>query len=188
MNQYTKNIRTVFDMASIENKKRGKEWYIAARIAAFQISQQTGVPLITVCGVIAALSPRNKWARNLLDAEQICRSNEFHKCATFKANVHKAIRIMGTSDKTAITAILSGKKITAFFDNIYDPSSSRVTVDVHMQLVALGSYLKEKDRPSLTDKMYREIEEAVKEVAIKNGLQPFELQAITWLTWKERTK
>jgi len=144
---------------------------------------------MNVCAVIAALSPRNKWERNIVDAKTLCtlKDNfESGKYSTFGANVKKAYAALWAIDRDSVLVVLNGKKVCSFFDNIFDPSSTRVTIDVHMQLVALGKYIAEDDRPSLTDKVYREIEEAVKTVALKNGLLPYELQAIAWVTWKDQ--
>lgn len=190
-NEYVLNIRRVLDMATMDHRKRGKSWYLTARVAAWQISQESGVPLMNVCAVMAALSPRNKWARNVLDTQTMCRLKdqfEMGKYGTFNTNRDKAYALLWAKDKASCLTLLKGQKVTAFFENIYDPSSHRVTVDVHMQMVAIGRYLPENERPALTDKMYREIESAIKKVAIDNGMMPYELQATAWLTWKEGTK
>ena len=184
---YGVNIQKVLDSASAEHVTHGKSWYRLARLEALKISEETNVSFLVACGVIAALSPRNKWARNLQDARNMCGPWALHmKYATFTRNVNKAheIKQMGKT-RAQISEILGGDKTRAFFDNIYDANSSMVTIDLHMQMVALGGYLAEKHRPHITKKHYKEIAGAVIALANKYGLRPHELQAITWLAWRD---
>lgn len=188
-NVYMVNISKVLHQATADDRAKGKDWYGEARDEAQDIADATGLSLMRVCGIIAALSPRNKWLRNLADARAVCEQRGVgYSCATFQANVDKAHNILNMPHSDSlrwdIEQELHGKKVVAFFNNIFDPTSQRVTVDVHMQLAALGRYLPENERPGLTDKIYREIESAIKTIAMNNGMMPHEVQATAWLTWK----
>jgi len=185
-NQFVKNFDKVLAAATEEQKTRGTAWYRQARADASRISQETGVSFMSVCGVIAALSPRNKWERNLIDAKAICERKYEHKCSTFNANKAKAMAILDEcASYERILEILSGTKVTAFFDNIFSAESQRVTVDVHMKLAAFGKYIPEAERPRMTDKLYQEIENAIRRVAVQYGIAPVEAQGAIWITWKE---
>lgn len=47
----------------------GLDWYQNAHNQAVAIAARHNANIDTVCGVISALSPRNNWERNLIDAE-----------------------------------------------------------------------------------------------------------------------
>lgn len=185
METVRQNLEKLFSQACGPTLYEGANWYRRARIRAYDISRYTGMPLLNVCGVIAALSPRNKWERNLIDAHALC-SGFTHKYGTFGANVRKAKAILNAHNTAEICKILGGRKTKSFFLNLYDADSSHVTVDVHMHLAALGEYIKEENRPSLTNRRYTEIEEAIKTIAKNyNGWKPHEVQAVIWLAWRE---
>ena len=58
--------------ATAEDLEAGADWYPAAKRAARRISYRTGVPHRRVVRVIAAVSPRTRWARNLEVAALVC--------------------------------------------------------------------------------------------------------------------
>ena len=57
------NILAVYDMATPEEIREGVVWYATALAECKRISIDNGVPLNTVVGVTAALSPNNKWTK-----------------------------------------------------------------------------------------------------------------------------
>lgn len=65
------NIRAVLDAASEDTIEDYKDWYKDAHESARQIAERHGVPLETVVGVIAAISPNMPWAANLRAADAI---------------------------------------------------------------------------------------------------------------------
>ena len=50
-----------------EDHANGLEWYDRAKRMAKKIAQDTGLDIKTVIGVMAALSPNNRWERNCRD-------------------------------------------------------------------------------------------------------------------------
>lgn len=185
MNNIYTNLFTVLNIANDEHFDAGINWYNDAREFCKMLSIESNLPYVTCCGVLAALSPRNKWERNKKDAYALCMNDLSHKYGTFHANVRKAKLIMTLTNKQDIINALNGKKIIAFFDNIFDENSERVTVDVHMLLAAMGSKLMEDERPNLTQSLYNEIEDALLIIASKTNLRPYEAQAVIWLAWRE---
>jgi hypothetical protein len=65
------NIRAVLDVAGEDVINDYKDWYKDANAAARQIAERHGVPLETVVGVIAAISPNMPWLSNLRAADSI---------------------------------------------------------------------------------------------------------------------
>ena len=142
----------------------------------------------TAAGVIAALSPRNKWDRNIIDAENLiaafvaggAEAAADVKVCTFGANKAKAIRILDEArDDDAVFTILSGPKLKEFYACIRGLDD--VCIDGHAYSIWFGDRVKLADVPSIGKKLRSEIKKDYLAVAQKNNLKGFEVQAITWV-------
>ena len=71
MTNYVKNILTVFQKASQEETSHGLEWYSNAHYTCNRMAIKYDLPLRIVVGVCAALSPTNRWERNLIDTDNM---------------------------------------------------------------------------------------------------------------------
>ena len=71
MTTEVRNILKVYRQATEAEHKHGTTWYAKAQAQAQAIADKHVVPLRVVVGVIAALSPNNKWERNVNDADQM---------------------------------------------------------------------------------------------------------------------
>jgi hypothetical protein len=83
-------------------RSNGKNWYRQAHRAALDLSGPFACGVITSAGVIAALSPNNKWERNLRDAQTLFdrfkvlgadAASQVRVC-TFDTNKAKALAIL----------------------------------------------------------------------------------------------
>lgn len=191
MTQYVRNILKVYRMATQDDVAHGVEWYARAKREAVSISQKLGLPVSTVVGVMAALSPNNRWERNKIDAYNTCSAYvrgmdiDTFKVSTYNKMKEKAWSILsdGLADDDDILSRLNGQKIRSFYSNIM--GLDEVTVDGHALNIARGF------RVGLTDdatnigvKLYRELQTAYVRAAKRAGVQPHEMQAITWTVWK----
>jgi hypothetical protein len=149
-------------------------WYAAARQQCRTLAKESGRPLIQVCGVVAAVSPRCPWVDNLRRARELL---VFGRAASTKVLVDKARRILQTTDREEIQAILHGPKISRFFLNIYSRQHSEVTIDRHAWS-ALGWQVK------MTKGNLAQARQEYQQLAKELGIKPYQLQAITWLTWR----
>jgi hypothetical protein len=137
---------------------------------------------------MCALSPRNRWDRNLrdtitvLDAAANDRGTEGLKCGTFRKNVDKAYRIAKTGDQSN----LKGRKVESFLSNILDQDSSKVTVDVWAWRIAQGDI--KRNPESISEKEYGEADTAYQTVAAETGESPYVVQAVTWVTARRYSK
>ena len=188
-NQNQRHIQAVFDLASVSDVVEGQDWYDTARDAATKLSERYGVDVTTACGVIAALSPRNKWDRNLIDAENLINvyvssgveACESIKVCTFGSNKNKALRILDAIPTLdMVENILSGPKLKEFFRCIIGQED--VCIDGHAFSIWSGKRITLKNVPSIGVKLRRQIKADYIEVAKKNDIPPYELQAITWVT------
>jgi hypothetical protein len=192
--KFTKNIKNVLNQAKPIDFIQGENWYKNARLFSFKTSRKYNVSFRKVCAMLAALSPRNKWARNKTDCIDLIsyltgNTNNFPKCATYGKMVDKAVRIFHSSDDSCenMLKLLNGPKIKAFFLNIYDSNSQNVTVDSWIQLISLGKYISVDERPSLKISDYKLIESIIKDIAAKRKINPPIIQAVLWVSFKRLT-
>lgn len=193
--KYNKNIKFILKQAKPKDFIEGQDWYKNARLFAFKTSRKYNISFRKTCAILAALSPRNKWGRNKLDAMMLIayltgNTNVMPKCSTYGNMVQKAIKIFESPDDSLNTMLklLNGPKISAFFLNIYDSNSQCVTVDSWIQLISLGKYISVEDRPSLKITDYRLIESIIRKLAKKKNIRPPVLQAVLWVSFKRLTE
>lgn len=186
------NILAVHQLATAADRAEGRAWYARAQAIAAELAETYGVPLATAAGVIAALSPRNKWARNVADAEALIRTHAVDpdsaaavKVCTFSANKGKALAILAAApaDAADVAAILSGPKLQEFFACIMG-DAAEVCIDGHAYSIWLGDRVTLANVPAIGVKLRREIKAAYREAAEALGLPAYEVQAVTWCTWR----
>jgi len=106
------------------------------------------------------------------------------KVSTYNKMKEKAWFLLSdrpTYDETKI--ILSGQKITCFFENIMGEDTC--TIDGH----ARNIYYNERvgltdDKTNIGKKEYALLQDAYKKAAKKVGIKAYEMQAITWMAWR----
>ena len=186
------NIKAVYLLATTQEKIDGAKWYSSANEIAMNLAVEYGLTLQTTAGVIAALSPRNKWSRNVIDAENLietfARDPESAvniKVCTFNKNKEKALNIL-KADQDFYTEnvrdILKGPKLIEFFNCILGVED--VCIDGHAYCIFNGSRTSLKDVPSIGVKLRKEIKSDFKKAAAKFKITPAEMQAITWVAWR----
>jgi hypothetical protein len=191
MTQYVRNILKTYRIATVEDVANGVEWYDRAKRMAAWIAKETGIQEATVIGVMAALSPNNRWERNCKDALSMCQawingdSLDDFKVSCYNAMKQKAWSILqdDLQDDASILTRLNGQKIRSFYSNIR--GLDEVTIDGHALNIARGK--REgltSDKTNMGKKQYRELQAAYVTAAKRIKVKPSELQAITWTTWK----
>jgi hypothetical protein len=173
-----KQILGYYNLATKREVTDGRRWYPRAYSTCKQLSELYDVPIETVVGIMAALSPRNKWERNVADTEAVLVHGEHATVATFNHNKEKAVRILNGEQPLDV---LSGNKVRSFYNCIC--LEDDVCVDSHAYAVATGHGERIKRR-AISDKSYSEISNAYIDAAKSIGLSGSQLQAITWLAYK----
>ena len=198
--QLSHNAREIvakFTLATSQEVQLGCDWYPSALSIAARIGEKYDVSAQTVAGVIAALSPNNRWERNIIDAENIIkcwaaggtRTDMLNvKVCTYGKMKAKAIDIL-TLD-APITTILKGKKIGEFFNCITNPLLNDVCIDGHAYSVWFGQRLTMKEVPPIGKKLRLQIKTDYRDAAafineeLGTCYTPATIQAITWVTHK----
>jgi len=187
---YVDNILAVYDEASGLEYFDGTGWYVEARGEAMFIADRCELPLRVVVGVIAALSPTNKWGRNLRDARAMCETFvaggyvEDVTVCTYGKMRDKAWSILEDmpEDDQAVANILKGPKITDFFWCIM--GHDVCVIDGHAWCIANADRRTMQEVPNIGKKHRQELQDAYRVAAHAHGLKAYEMQAITWLAWK----
>ena len=187
------HIQAMLDLASASDIAEGKQWYATANAFAMELSNRYDISHYVCAGVIAALSPRNKWDRNCLDAENLisvyvnagATACDDVKVCTFGKNKAKAIAILDHAfdaivSVDVVTTILSGPKLREFFSCIIGLDD--VCIDGHAYSIWFGDRVTLANVPSIGVKLRRAIKSDYLDVAETNDLKGYELQAITWVT------
>ena len=187
------NILAVFFAATTAERLKGARWYADALAFCSDVAQSAGLSVSTVAGVTAALSPNNRWPRNMADAERLCRAFSAGtltdarqvKVSTFHGNKNKALAILGGLHPLEA---LGGLKVRAFYNCILGDAG--VCVDGHAYAIWLGSYVPTTKTPKISPKLYETIAAAYGQAAQTiNGVMgtsysPAQIQAITWSVWQ----
>jgi hypothetical protein len=198
---HTTPILGTYFLSTESDRTIGRQWYQQAHTAALDMSGQFPVSVITTAGVIAALSPNNRWDRNLLDAEHLIdvfsdlgpEMASRVKVCTYSSNMQKALTILKLQSPTVedVATILNGRKVTSFYRCILGDENS-VCVDGHAYAIWQGSNLSTRETPKISPKLYAQIKEDYREAArlaslietdnrYHDHITPAQLQAITWV-------
>lgn len=187
------SILAVFFHANSGELLKGSQWYADALKFCAAVAQSTGLSVAAVAGVTAALSPNNRWERNMLDAERLCRTFAAGtlsdaaalKVSTFYGNKQKALQILSGSQPLDV---LGGLKVRAFYACILGDAG--VCVDGHAYAIWLGDYVPTTKTPKISPKLYASISAAYGQAAKTiNGIMgtaysAAQIQAITWTVWQ----
>ena len=178
----TDNILATYALATPDEVTGGLWWYADANALASRLDSIT----TQAAGVIAALSPRLLWAKNVAYA-QIAYNLKGYEVTPELLSYIPTLNNSRTKAMAMVNgvkpeyALGKGKKTNAFYHNIAFPfTSQRVTVDKHAFDIANA------DRTGygtvITDKAYDVVEAAYVEAAKIEGILPHQMQAITWVT------
>lgn len=175
-NRMVKNILDTYHAATPEQIKEGTEWYPVAHDIARHIANGD---VAKGAGVIAVLSARNSWERNVLIATESFATGT--PTGHTRANLEKARRIMsGESPESVLPMTL---KTGQFYACILDPADpDAVVIDRHAHDVAAGRRYGDKENRGLSSRgRYNVVADAYREAAKTVGVSPSTLQAIVWV-------
>lgn len=191
--KFVKNILAVYKLAQLEDHIAGNNWYYQAQAISRALAETTGLDPMVIAGVIAAISPQNKWDRNVFMAEQVLRVwretgvSALKQKGYFKLGLTKVDQILALADPTheQVCTILNGQKITAFFRCISGDLQG-VCVDGHAFNIATHGLVRKgiSSVKSFGVARYRALELAYQTAATKMKITPAQLQAITWITYR----
>ena len=192
-----RHILGMLGLASAADIAQGCSWYQRAYDLSVSFCHTYGLTLGQAVGVIAALSPNNKWVRNVADAEAMIKlwhagtDPRITKVCTYNTNKDKAARILEleSPDDETIQEILSGQKVVAFYRCIAGYRDA-VCVDGHAFAIFMGERIPTTQTPSIGKALYAAITRSYilaserSFEACGRHLTPAQVQAVTWVTYR----
>jgi hypothetical protein len=202
LSENAKHIVAKFTLATSLEVAQGVAWYSVAYDTAMNMGEKYGLSAQTCAGVIAALSPNNRWERNIIDAENIIKAWRHGddddvlavKCCTYHKMKEKALKILNSAKP--IDEILNGPKIVEFYHCITDRFESAashtndVCIDGHAYSVWFGLRLTMKQVPNIGVKLRAKIKQDYRDATsfineeLGEKYKASDIQAITWVTHK----
>ena len=183
LGKISKNLDHFFNLATDQNIKDGINWYKTANKEANKIAKKYNLDVYKVAQVISALSPRNKWKQNILDANKVCEAYilGLHptdiKVCTFHSNKFKAFNILASNTQITNNSL----KTFNFVNNIAYLNNDFLTVDIWHLRACFNNMIK-INNATIGKIAYEQIKQLTLKKAAKLGLKGFEFQAILWLS------
>lgn len=177
--RYVVNIIRVFQSATTDQEKRGREWYHTAnQIAEFMAEGDVR----RGAGVIAALSPQKAWPLNMTMARRAFEAG--HATGHVQDAMIKVAKIMAGADPAEVLPMTL--KTGNFFRTIVDPEDpDAVVIDRHAHDVAVGQRYGIINRGLHNKNRYATLAHAYREAARVLEELPSTVQAITWIVQSE---
>ena len=187
---YYSNIIKVYKQATETEIQKGLIWYEEACEAAQIIADKHCLPLRVCIGVIAALSPTNNWDMNVRNADKMCRIFveggyvEETKPSTYPKMRDKAWYLLQSMphDMDGVLFILKGPKISNFAAGI--SGEDVCVIDGHAWCITNNDRRTMQEVPNIGKKLRLELQAAYRKAGKKYGIKAYQMQAITWLTWR----
>lgn len=178
------NILSVYGRATDSQHTRGLAWYWNASTIANDLATVYNVTYEQACGVLAALSPSTDWDRNVALAHDMLNSGD---CGHAYGDAIRKARLI--RDGADPATVLGGRKVRSFYQAVYwAGETGHVVVDRHAHAVALGVSkplgdwaAKALDAPA----RYQIVAAAYRHAARRAGIAPADMQAVTWVTFRE---
>lgn len=180
--KWAENIKACYQESTEKDKADGTKWYDNVRARCEKWAVEFGRSVETVAGVYAVLSPGTTWALNERDAYNVLKYGAEWRTATYKSNHLKALRIMKGGNLESTTT-KEAKKVRAFYASILGDVGA-VCIDRHAGAIAEGRELSDAEKKTLRRKKYDDVAGAYRKVAAEVGINPRDLQAITWTHYR----
>jgi hypothetical protein len=161
-----------------ETRVDGWHWYRDAEAIVALLADRYHQPRPQVAGILAVLSPRQRWRKNVESAIHVLEGEPW-RVAGYAANREKAERI---ADGEPALFVLSGDKVSSFWANLIG-SRYAVTIDTWAQRAAIGRMAEQPKGPR-----YARLAQAYAAAAHMVGWTPREFQAAIWLATRPRSE
>jgi hypothetical protein len=183
LSKVSKNLNRYFNLADDQDFEKGLVWYKNANDFCKEKSIEYELSSLKIASILSALSPNNRWSRNLIDTDTVLRAiknnvaPENVKVSTFHVNKFKAFTI----GKDLVEITRESRKTYSFVRNVGLLDPERVTIDVWHLRACFN-----KDMGQIGKIAYDQIERLTINKAKKLGLKGFEFQAIIWLSAQKK--
>lgn len=178
--RYVRNIISVFESATPEQRAEGYAWYRVANGIASVIGDGD---VRRGAGLLAALSPQTSWWLNVELASDAA-DNGFAS-GHFRDACSKARRILAGADPESVLPMR--RKTGQFYLCIVDPQHpTAVCVDRHAHDLMTGRALGDSKRGLDAHGRYEAVASCYRTAGYRLGVTPATVQAVTWVAWRTR--
>ena len=188
------NILRYYDIATADDIQDGLVWYDEAHDFASKLANRYSVKVQQSSGVISTLSPQTSWSSNKIIADSFIQSRGRMTVGN-TTRLNKARKILKKESPEEILALLSttpdgALKTKAFFKNILWPNKETdLTIDRHALATCFQrpekTFALSNSESQMTKQQYMFIDQCYKKSADKVGIMKHQLQAVTWLTYRQ---
>ncbi len=166
----------IWELATPSDVEAGATWYADAHdVVDAIVAARPDLSREHAAAVIAHLSPRTPWGRNVAGAMALVTTGSAPGC--LGANVRRASNALESSNPLGT---LKGPKIRRFALNILGDREA-VTVDVWAARVALGERFDDPELLLSRVGVFDAVEHAYRLAARRVGVDPTTMQATTWI-------
>lgn len=162
-------------------RRLGAEWYAGARWEVCRLAESAGLPPSLVADVVAVLSPRCRWDKNIAAASSIINDPDAMPDGVTFRNALKAWRLLQGGDRADI---VRGPKVTRFARacNPTKRHDGTVVIDTWMVRALLGREPTESETKCITSpSAYHVAERLLQAAADRLGVARHKLQATVWV-------
>lgn len=173
----------VWDRASDTQREDGAQWYPLARQTSLEMARDYGVTEQTAAAVIAALSPRIQWSRNVILADRFIAGRP--GSGGLPNNYAAAQRALDSDDPAES---LRGPKVRSFCANILGDLDA-VTIDVWATRIALHRRIDDVTAEKYLGRtgVYDALAHSYRVASARVGVTPSTMQATTWVVGRGRS-
>lgn len=173
----TRKILALYRSATPSQVSRGMNWYDEAHALALELDPQN---VDRGAGVLAAYSPMTKWEENVSLAHGAYQG-------VFRGHpMTKQVKRILSGEP--VPYVLKGLKTFNFALLIAHPSDPEaVVIDRHAFNLSVGAIVSDDVRTTVLKRKgkYEEFANAYRRAAKRAKITPSQMQAITWLVWRE---
>lgn len=180
------NIINIYNDLEPEEKEYWGKWYKNAKLDVEELATKYNVPFPIMAGVVACMSPGNKWSSNLVAADRlfynISNPSDARKINSYGRDIKKALKIIQTGDLSNAT----GPKVSVFLKSLLNPQAveNEIVLDSHAINIWRGEKRKIKGSKMPTIAEREQIINDYKKASEILGVSLQALQACTWYSWK----
>lgn len=179
-----RNILKVYRRATPDQLERGESWYRTAHDLAVIIGGTASVG----AGILAVLSAQREWLETIRLAQEVAGTAQIElsqrQFKTMQDQEDKVKRIMMGEDPDRV--LPRGLKTWNFYHTINDPDTwDHVVIDRHAYDIAVGTVAGEDRRGLDAITRYEVFADAYREAARRLRAKPSEVQAVTWVRWRD---
>lgn len=185
------NVLSVYYGSGAEERDEGLRWYRDAHEIAQDLADRYDTEVVVTAAVLSILSPSNRWNTNLRDADAMLSAwraglpPESFTVSTYGQNKRKAWAMLHGEMTPEEAFNRRAQKTLNFWALIADPDGwPGVVVDGHAIGIALGERKPLDSVPRLGIKAYEALSDAYVVAAQTVGIKPHQMQAITWVAWR----